>query len=87
MRSKSLLRDLQHHPEALLDRRGDPGGHLRGGVAVVGAHGASALLAGAAGGLVSHDLVDDPGGDAGVLQPGREGVPEVVGAMQIHGLQ
>ena len=30
-------------------------------------------------------LVDDPGRDAGVLQPGREGVAEVVGAIQIHG--
>jgi hypothetical protein len=31
--------------------------------------------------------IDDPGRDAGVLQPGREGVPKVVSAMQIHGLQ
>ena len=32
-------------------------------------------------------LVDDPGRDAGVLQPGREGVAEVMGAVQVHGLQ
>jgi hypothetical protein len=84
---KDLLSDLQHHREALLDGRGDAGGHLRSGVPVMGAHGAAALLAGTAGGLVPHHLVDDPGGDAGVLQPGRKGVAEVVGAMQIHGLQ
>jgi hypothetical protein len=36
---------------------------------------------------VPHHLIDDPGGDAGVLQPGREGVAKVVGAVQIHGLQ
>jgi hypothetical protein len=53
----------------------------------VGAHGAAALLAGAAGRLMADQLIDDPGGDAGVFQPGREGVPKVVGAVQIHGLQ
>jgi hypothetical protein len=36
---------------------------------------------------MAHQLVDDPGRDAGVLQPGREGVPKVVGTPQIHGLQ
>jgi hypothetical protein len=45
------------------------------------------LLAGAATSLVPHHLIDHPGRDAGVLQPGREGVSEVVGAVQIHGLQ
>ena len=84
---KRLLSDFQHHRKALLDRRGDTGGHLGGGVPVVGAHGAAVLLAGAAGGLVPHHLIDDPRGDAGVLQPGREGVAKVVGAAQIHGLQ
>jgi hypothetical protein len=81
---KDLLRHLQHDGQALLDRGGDPGRHLRGGVPVVGAHGAAALLAAATGRLMAHHLIDDPGGDAGVLQPGREGVPKVVGAMQIH---
>jgi hypothetical protein len=57
-----------------------PGRHLRGGVPVVGAHGAAALLAAAAGRFMAHQLVDDPGRDAGVLQPGGEGVAEVVGA-------
>jgi hypothetical protein len=81
------LGDLQHQPEPLLDRRGDAAGHLRGGVPVVGPHGAAALLAGAAGRLVPHQLVDHPGRDAGVLQPGREGVPKVVRAAQVHGRQ
>ena len=58
-----------------------------GGVAVVGAHGTAALLAAAAAGLVAHQLVDDSGGDAGVLEPGGEGVAEVMGAVQVHGLQ
>jgi hypothetical protein len=58
---EGLLGDLQHHREALLDRRCDAGGHLGGGVPVVGAHGAAALVAGAADGLMSHQLVDDPG--------------------------
>jgi hypothetical protein len=40
-----------------------------------------------AAGLVAHQLVDHPGGDAGVLQPGREGVVEVVGAVQVDGIQ
>jgi hypothetical protein len=84
---KRLLSDLRHHREALLDHCGDAGGHLGGGVPVVGAHGAAALLAGAAGGLMPHQLIDDPGGDAGVLQPGREGVSKVMGAVEINGLQ
>ena len=87
MALKGLLGDLQHQPEALLDRHGDAGGHLRSGVPVVGAHGAAPLLAGAAGGLVAHHLVDHPGWNTGVLQPGREGVPEVMGAVQVHGRQ
>jgi hypothetical protein len=36
---------------------------------------------------VPHQLVDDPGGDAGVFQPGREGVAEVMGAVQVDRLQ
>jgi hypothetical protein len=35
-------------------------------------------------GLVAHRLVDDPGRDAGVLQPGREGVPQVMRAPQVQ---
>jgi hypothetical protein len=58
---KGLLSDLQHHREALLDGHGDAAGHLRGGVPVVGAHGTAAPLAGAAGGLMAHHLIDHPG--------------------------
>ena len=54
---EGLLSDLQYHREALLDRGGEADGHLGGGVPVVGAHGAAALLAGAAGGLMPHYLV------------------------------
>jgi len=50
---KDLLSDLQDHREALLDGRGDAGGHLGGGVPVVGAHGAAPQLAAATGGFVA----------------------------------
>jgi hypothetical protein len=36
---------------------------------------------------MAHQLVNDTGGDAGVLQPGREGVAEVVGAMQVDRIE
>jgi hypothetical protein len=65
---KGLLSHPQDHREALLDRYGDAGGHLRGGVPVEGTHGTAPLLADAAGGLMAHHLVDDPGRDAGVFQ-------------------
>jgi hypothetical protein len=35
---------------------------------------------------MAHQL-DHPGGDAGVLQPGREGVANVVGAAQVDRIQ
>jgi hypothetical protein len=35
---------------------------------------------------MAHHLVNDPGGDAGVLQPGREGVAEVVRAVQVQSM-
>jgi NAD(P)-dependent dehydrogenase (short-subunit alcohol dehydrogenase family) len=66
---KGLLSDLHHGCEALLDRGGDAGGHLGGGVPVVGTHGTAPLLADAAVGLMPHHLIDDPGRDAGVLKP------------------
>jgi hypothetical protein len=77
----------QHHRQALLDRGQEAGGHLRGGVPVVGADGAAPVPPGPAAGLVAHHLVDDPGRDAGVLQPGREGVPKVVGAVEVDRIQ
>jgi hypothetical protein len=51
------------------------------------AHGGASVLSAAAAGFVAHQLVDHPGGDAGVLQPGRVGVAEVVGAEQIDRVQ
>ena len=36
---------------------------------------------------MAHYLVDHPGGDAGVLEPGREGVAEVVGAVEVDASQ
>jgi hypothetical protein len=32
---------------------------------------------------VAHQLIDHPGRDAFVLQPGREGVPQIVPAAQV----
>jgi hypothetical protein len=36
---------------------------------------------------VAHEFVDHPRGDAGVLQPGREGVPQVMWAAQLQVVQ
>jgi hypothetical protein len=36
---------------------------------------------------MAHQLIDYPGREAGVLQPGREGVPEVMGAAEIDLVQ
>jgi hypothetical protein len=80
------LRDSERNCQSLLDGVDDPGGHLWGGVPVVGADRAAAEVAAAAG-LVAHELVNHPGGDAGVLQPGRVGVPQVVGAVQLDRIQ
>jgi hypothetical protein len=63
------LRYPEHDRQPLLDGVDDPGGHLRGGVPVVGADRAPAKAAAAAG-VVAHQLVDHAGRDAGVLQPG-----------------
>src|SRR4029453_373160 len=57
-----LLSDLQYGLEALLNRRGDASGHLRGAVPVVGTHGTAPLLTGTAGRLMAHHLIDDPAG-------------------------
>jgi hypothetical protein len=67
----------EHDRQSLLNGLNHPAGHLRGGVPVVGADRAPAEAAAAAG-LVAHQLVNHPGGDAGVLQPGRVGVAEAV---------
>jgi hypothetical protein len=81
------LRRRQDDHQAFLDRGDDPGGRFRGGVAVMGPDGAGLMQAGPPAGLVAHQLVDDPGRDAGVLQPGREGMAEVMGAVQVDRLQ
>jgi hypothetical protein len=81
---KRLLRHSKHNCQPPLYGVDNSGGHLRGGVPIVGAHGAASLLAAATGGFVAHQLVNDPGGDAGVLQPGREGVPQVMRAPQVQ---
>ena len=81
------LRYSEHDRQSVLDGVNGPGGHLRGGVPVVGAHGAASLLAAATGRFVAHQLINDPGRDAGVLQPGRVGVAEVVGAVQVDRIQ
>ena len=81
------FRGRQDDHQALLDRGYDAGGHLWGGVAVVGAHGAAQVLGAAGAGLMAHQLIDHPGRDAGVLQPGRERVAKVVGAMQVDRVQ
>ena len=80
------LRYSEHDRQSLLNGVNGPGGHFGGRVPVVGAHGAAALAA-ATGGFVAHQLVDDSGRDAGVLQPGRVGVAEVVGAVQLDRIQ
>ena len=79
------LRYFEHDRQSLLNGLNDPGGHLRGGVSVVGADRAPAEVTAATG--VAHQLVNHPGGDAGVLQPGRVGVAEVVRAVQVDRLQ
>ena len=60
-----------------------PDGHLWGGVPVAGANAAPAVDLGMAAALVPHQLIDHPGGNAGVLQPGRKRVAQVVGAVRI----
>jgi hypothetical protein len=75
------LRYSEHDRQSLLNGVNSPGGHLRGGVPVVGAHGAALMLSAVTGCFVAHQLVDDPGRDAGVFQLGGKGVAKVVGAM------
>jgi hypothetical protein len=82
-----LVSDADDNRQAILDGHDDPGGHLWGGVAVVGTHGAAQVLGAAGAGLVAHQLIDHPGPDAGGLQPGREGVAEVMGVAEIDRVQ
>src|SRR5215216_6695667 len=72
----------QRGRQPLPDRGGHTSLHLRGGVPVTQADRAALPAAVAAG--MTHEFVDHPGGDAGVLQPGREGMPQVVRAAQLE---
>jgi hypothetical protein len=81
------LRDSEHNRQPLLNGLNDPAGHLRGGMPVVRTDRAPAQVAAAAAGLVAHQLVNHPGGDAAVLQPGRIGVAKIVRAVQLDRLQ
>jgi hypothetical protein len=76
----------QRHRQPLGDYRDHPRLHRLGHVPVAGTDHAALALAPAAG-LVAHQLIDHPGRDAGVLQPGREGVPGLVGAVQVDRLK
>jgi hypothetical protein len=73
------LGDLEGERQSLVERLDNSGGHLRGGMPVAGADAAATLPFPVAAALVTHRLIDDPGGDALVLQPGREAVPKIVG--------
>ena len=66
------LGDLEGEGQPLVERLDDSGGHLRGGVPVAGADAAATLQLPVAAALVTHQLIDHPGGDALVLQPGRK---------------
>ena len=48
---------------------------------------ATKALAATAGGLVPHQLIDHSSRDAVVLQPSGERVTEVMGPMQVDGIQ
>ena len=68
--------------QAGLDDRDHAGLHLWGRVPVGHPHRAVTLAASTA--LVAHQLVDHPAGDACVLQPGREGVAQVVRSSKVE---
>jgi hypothetical protein len=65
----------------------NPGSLRPVSVAIVGTDGAAQTPPGPSAGLVAHELVDDACWDAGVFQPGRVGVAEVVGTVQVDRIQ
>jgi hypothetical protein len=70
---------LERNAQALVNRGQDPRLHLGCQVPVDGTDGApTGLPAACSGGPVAHQLIGHPDRDAGILQPGREGVPQVV---------
>jgi hypothetical protein len=84
---QSFLSNAEHNGKPRFDRRNDPSGHLGRGMPVLGAYGTAQALAAAAGGLVSHQLIDHSSRDAIVLQPSGERVAEVMRPMQVDGIQ
>ena len=72
------FRDLESERQPSVERLDDSGGHLWGGVPVAGADAAATLQLPTAAALVTHELIDHPGRDAIVLQPGRKAVPKIV---------
>ena len=72
------FRDMERERQPGVERLDDPGGHLRGGVSVAGTDAAATLQLPTAAALVTHQLIDHPGRDAFVLQPGREAVPKIM---------
>src|ERR671931_413884 len=83
--SKRTGSDGQRNCQSLLDRSYDRRLHFRRGPPVGAADEAATALqfspAVAAAG-VAHQLIDYPSWDAGVLQPGREGMAQVMWAAQ-----
>jgi hypothetical protein len=84
---QGLLGHFKYDRQPAVDSVDYAHGHLRSGVPVMGAHGAAPMLPSSAAGVVAHELVNDTGRDAGVLQPGRVGVAEVMGPMEVHRIQ
>jgi len=53
-------------------------------VPVAGADPAATIQVAVPAALVAHEFVNDLGWDARILQPGREGMPEVMGAAELE---
>jgi hypothetical protein len=59
-------------------------GHLWSGMAVASTDPAGTIQLPAVAALVAHQLVDHPGGNASVFQPGLERVPQIVGPVELE---
>ena len=82
IRRLSSLSDAQRHTQACLDRCDHAREHLGGGLPIHAPYAAPLVEVPASG--VAHDFVNDAAANAGVLQPRREGVPQVVRAVQVE---
>jgi hypothetical protein len=80
-----LCGNRQRDRQPLLDRSHDASLHLIGGMAITQADRAAVAAALSAG--MVHEFVDHAGGDAGILEPGREGMPQVVRAAQLQAIE